>query len=178
MIRFILIAFIGSSLLASPLTQGADESPTAILRRQGEEKGRAKDYEAALTLFQKARDLAPDESANYTRIATTAIMLGRRQLGLEALDKACQLDPKLKEVQTVITLRQALEALPAPVGIVTADPVLPARVQPVPVLRAAALVLPFATAAARSMMLLPPGPKLVPPATRFLSPFCPISPCH
>ena len=122
MIRFILIAFIGSLLLASPLTQGADESPTAILRRQGEEKGRAKDYEAALTLFQKARDLAPDESANYTRIATTAIMLGRRQLGLDALDKACQLDPKLKEVQTVIALRQALEALPAPVAIAAAAP--------------------------------------------------------
>jgi hypothetical protein len=65
MIRFILIAF--HRLVLPDVTPFALRTPTAILRRQGEEKGRAKGlHEAALTGNPKRAISAPDESANYT----------------------------------------------------------------------------------------------------------------
>ncbi len=79
------------------------------LRKQGDVKADANDSPAALSLYLKAKALAPEDPGIHYRLATTAGKLHRADLGLEAINNLIRLDPKAAKDPEIQALKASFE---------------------------------------------------------------------
>jgi tetratricopeptide (TPR) repeat protein len=108
---FISVFLVVSCLLSEPIEALAAKPKTSLAYKyytRGTELALHKKWEDALKQFQSAIDLNPAFVTSYIEYARTAVMMGKRQLGLQKLDAAIEITRSKEDKERIQRERENL----------------------------------------------------------------------
>jgi TPR repeat protein len=110
LMAFAMIAIVQISTRGQSTSSPSDDA-FQTFRTKGDERLKAGDFDAAMTLYDAAKSLRPDDIHIHFRLATTALQLKDRARGLDEVATMTMLNPKVGNNSDFIKLKSALEAL-------------------------------------------------------------------